>query len=452
MGSWDLVGTARYVSMAGAMTAIGGDVSAIKDNPAALGIFRTNELSVTLDETISRTTSTNITESLNHFQLPQISWVFSKTKHNKLTGMVSYNFMIGFHRLRTYYQTTSAIGWMPISQTDQMADVTNGLTMEDFTDEDGLPWSNTKIGWLSCYGQQNGLIIADGDKWHSILNAGEKAKGNLCINESGTSNEFAFNWGANFSNKWYIGIGINMLTQKYEKDVYYGETFEKGGSYKILSTFDEDHISVNGTFGFIGHPVRCFRFGASFVTPSAPTIIGYKTACSYGENEFRNDYNDYDKLYTQPMRLTAGFAFQIHSFGLVSFEYDYAHQIMRVADNYPVFSDDAHWLKFGTEWVAGKHWFLHAGYAYNCFVPTQEEPFFPGVISTRTDTEFLSDIQSQYASAGVGFHNASWVADLAYQCKITTAELWPFMMAETPFDYTNITHRIVLTLAFRYTK
>ena len=34
-----VLGTARYSGMAGAMGALGGDGSAIKDNPAALGIF-----------------------------------------------------------------------------------------------------------------------------------------------------------------------------------------------------------------------------------------------------------------------------------------------------------------------------------------------------------------------------------------------------------------------------
>lgn len=32
-------GTARYMSMAGAFTALGGDASSIHDNPAGLGIY-----------------------------------------------------------------------------------------------------------------------------------------------------------------------------------------------------------------------------------------------------------------------------------------------------------------------------------------------------------------------------------------------------------------------------
>ena len=51
-----IIGTARYVGMGGAMTAIGGDPSAVQDNPAGLGLYRRSEVMLTLDETIDQTT------------------------------------------------------------------------------------------------------------------------------------------------------------------------------------------------------------------------------------------------------------------------------------------------------------------------------------------------------------------------------------------------------------
>ena len=42
----DLNGTARYVGMGGAMSALGGDISVIGTNPAGIGIFRSNDFSV----------------------------------------------------------------------------------------------------------------------------------------------------------------------------------------------------------------------------------------------------------------------------------------------------------------------------------------------------------------------------------------------------------------------
>ena len=50
-----IIGTARYVGMGGAMTAIGGDPSSVLDNPAGLGLYRRSEIALTIDETLDNT-------------------------------------------------------------------------------------------------------------------------------------------------------------------------------------------------------------------------------------------------------------------------------------------------------------------------------------------------------------------------------------------------------------
>ena len=44
----DLIGTARFVGMGGAFTSLGGDISSLSQNPAGIGIYRTNEVATTL--------------------------------------------------------------------------------------------------------------------------------------------------------------------------------------------------------------------------------------------------------------------------------------------------------------------------------------------------------------------------------------------------------------------
>ena len=50
-------GTARYMSMGGAFNALGGDFSAINDNPAAGGVFVNSEFNVTLNSNNNRINS-----------------------------------------------------------------------------------------------------------------------------------------------------------------------------------------------------------------------------------------------------------------------------------------------------------------------------------------------------------------------------------------------------------
>ena len=43
----DVIGTARYVGMGGALGALGADISAIGSNPAAIGMYRRSDIALT---------------------------------------------------------------------------------------------------------------------------------------------------------------------------------------------------------------------------------------------------------------------------------------------------------------------------------------------------------------------------------------------------------------------
>ena len=76
----ELTGTARYMSLGGAMGALGGDASAMKDNPAALGVYRSTEITGTMNlglnnnqpitwqgRTTNQESRSDITFQLEHF-------------------------------------------------------------------------------------------------------------------------------------------------------------------------------------------------------------------------------------------------------------------------------------------------------------------------------------------------------------------------------------------------
>ena len=48
----DLRGSARFMSMGGAFTALGGDISTLNQNPGGIGVYRSSDLSATLDITM----------------------------------------------------------------------------------------------------------------------------------------------------------------------------------------------------------------------------------------------------------------------------------------------------------------------------------------------------------------------------------------------------------------
>lgn len=48
----ELSGSARYMAMGGAFGALGGDATALKDNPAGLGVYRSSEIALSLNSMI----------------------------------------------------------------------------------------------------------------------------------------------------------------------------------------------------------------------------------------------------------------------------------------------------------------------------------------------------------------------------------------------------------------
>ena len=103
------IGTARYVGMGGAMTAIGGDPSAVKDNPAGLGLYRRMEVMLSFDNRYDMTRQAGADwKKTNTSTLSQASWVFSFGDPYKDWGLIFNNIMFSYSRLHTYNRSFSA--------------------------------------------------------------------------------------------------------------------------------------------------------------------------------------------------------------------------------------------------------------------------------------------------------------------------------------------------------
>ena len=107
----ELGGSARFRSMAGAFGALGGDFSAIGQNPAGLGIFRSSEVSATIDfSSISNRAAwqgSSETFNKNKLLFTGIGYVGSWGKANE---DVSVNFGLGAKRVLDYERSFRIAG------------------------------------------------------------------------------------------------------------------------------------------------------------------------------------------------------------------------------------------------------------------------------------------------------------------------------------------------------
>lgn len=442
-----IIGTARYVGMGGAMTAIGGDPSAVLDNPAGLGLYRRNEIAVTIDETIDNTTQhyTTLSNSAqrytrSRFAAPHVSAIWAWGRPHKQRGLVYSNIMFSINRLATYNRDVmvegAAMGMLPA-----ICVLTDGLEEQYLQNK---PWDDPEIGWLSILGYEGYLINPLSDaKWEPAM---EMTSGKLSISESGTTDQYTFSWAGNISNQWYLGVSLNIPTLNYTKRVSLIEE-NRINSAELKSLYYASGLGVSGSIGLIYRPLRELRVGASFQTPTMMTL----SVQSEGDMYTSVAGQSYEILtpasgvmemeMLSPLRTSVSVAAQIGTRALLAAQYDYAHAAE---------TDDVHTMRIGVEAQAYRSLFLNAGYVYESSFLKEEPAIGLNYNSVRTDMDYRYTTSSQYASIGIGYRNDIVLAQLAYQYRWQTLHQYATEMQATPNDVHTQTHRIVATLAWRF--
>ena len=445
-----ITGTARYVGMSGAMTAVGGDVSAAVDNPAGLGVFRRSELSITIDGGVNTAITSAARNSNNRSYVPQISWVINFQEKGKTAGWIANNILLQFHRIGNYKRGSIYQGRYSTSLTDIMADATNGLSRLEM--DDANAWDNADIGWLSLHGYKDSLIYpvgAGSTAWLSILNNGEQVNSKLEVAEYGGVNQYSFAYGANISNRYYWGLSLNLLTNNYSKVTNYSETFDLGGSMKIRSSFTSKGIGFSAALGFIARPVKGLRIGASIHSPSISKLTTSNT--SYSSSVLsgalfvadpKMTINTDVTKYTLPLKTTFGVAYTFSTKAMISFEYDYRYQLKRAIA-------DQHRFKIGFEAVPLNNLFVRGGYSYSSTFKS-DLVFIPDITDTRTDCEAYNIRNIHYASVGIGYRSRRWVIEGAYQFSVEQGNMYMHGMQAEPLQLTSMDNHIVITFAWRY--
>lgn len=442
-------GTARYVGMGGAMTAIGGDPSAAMDNPAGLGLYRRSEISVSVEETLDQTlqANTNTIYQTSRFSVPQISAIWASGRHEKQRGLIYSNLMVNINRLHSYKREVH-IDEHNTGMLQTMCTKTNGLSEADM----GIDniWDNNEIGWLSILAYDGYLIdpIAD-NQWIPAVNFNN---GELIVSESGSSDLYTVSWAGNINNQWYIGLSVNVPTITYTKRFSLYET-NRLQSAELKSLFHVSGVGVNASFGLIARPTQWLRLGASFHTP---TVLSTSVQTE-GDVYSKINSQEYEILtpasgaistkYAAPLRGSASVAFQLKNHGMLSLQYDYAHALRdKELDYSPM--DDIHTLRAGLEAQVTKGWYLNAGYVYeSTFKPDGRVEL--SYNSIRTDTDYRFTQSSQHASAGLSYRNDFLVVGVAYQYGWQLLHQYATERQNQATNvYTN-THRFVCTLAWR---
>lgn len=336
--------TARSKAMGNAFGAIGGDFSSLSINPAGIGVYLKSEVSASLNvlgmNSTDATYQNQITsDRSNSFNFRNFGYVLATPVQDGGSGLVSFNFGIGFNKLNNFNQTMSAgKNGSPHSRMDAFADNTNGINSNDLLDENspysnGTPWES-KLAWENylidvANPDANGM----GNTYQSILLANELVNQNLTINKDGFLNEYVASFGANFNHQLYLGATIGM------QDLYYNEsaTFNEDGEFGNFDYYSNTRtrgFGYNLKLGLIYRPVPELRLGAAIHTPTffdmkeeyssiMSSDLKFVSADADGIHKAESPLGDYGYKMDTPMKAVGSLAYQFGKKGMISLDYEY---------------------------------------------------------------------------------------------------------------------------------
>lgn len=351
--------TARFKALGNAQTALGGDLSSIAGNPAGLGFFSQSDIGLSIDYVNDANNSTYFGENsrynVDKFGFNQIGIVLHNPIHrargsNLTEGWLNFNIGISYNKTNTF---NSTVGFSGINSENSISDFmayeayTQGNIYGDFGWDAGL------IDQRPVNGQYEYVAMTMLDNAQRITNR-----------ETGYQAETNISFGANYSNRLYIGAGLGFARINHDVNYLFREegTMETYGyifsmnprsrfvdntntEYDVYNPLlESDYVyeneywsttsgnGFNAKLGLIYKPVQYFQLGISAVSPTWYRlrndyedyfgITNYLTDGGTSDFESEGEPTYFDYRYRSPYRINGGVA-AIFEQGLISVDVEY---------------------------------------------------------------------------------------------------------------------------------
>ena len=496
----ELNGTARFVGMGGAMSALGGDLSVMRSNPAGIGIYRSHDLALSFGFNNTRNSATfnevNMAQNRNRASFDQVGFVYSNHIGNK-TALRFVNFGFNYHKSKNFNKLFNMGGNLGgTSQTFQMAEMTNaisdfsssGFGANDYTALIGHDNPYTDRTWddvstLTKMGVRTGLVEWSNADNKAISWLGKSNEYNS--REEGGISEYDFTAAFNVSDRFYFGVDLGVYDLNYTKSSLYLEDLltddmaSDNGGYQMKNYFRAEGTGIDLKLGAIIRPFEYspFRIGLAVHTPT-----WYNVTYSYssriessiplvdnGANLYQDTYDAlgrnfvYDYQIRTPWVFNASLGTTFSGVVAVGAEYEYQnYSTCRFADvNGVEFLDSTHeiennlqgvhMVRLGIESspVAGLS--VRAGYNYSTAAFKDEAYKYMAYYETRTDTEYNNTKALNTVTVGLGYRWKMLYADFAYKYDIYKSDFRPFDDVQLPVTKVdNERHQVLFTLGARF--
>lgn len=492
----DLNGTARFVGMGGAMSALGGDMSTMGTNPAGIGLYRSNDFSgtISLNNTQVKSDFAGVTGKTDRSRMSfdQLGVVFSNKIGNE-TSVRYVNVGINYHKQRNFSRKMAMYGnLMGISLTDQIANMTNHdpsgnynpLPLGDYYkiynelggNYYGEAWSD--VSWLGVLGIQGGLIgpqigskPAEGDEplvdgagnpitddygnplyeyKHYIGMPGYETE--YRSRETGGVNQVDINLSTNVDDRIYLGFTLGFHDVNYKRSSVYSEIGEFDGmrtEFTLSNDFITEGTGVDAKLGVIFRPFEesAFRMGLAIHTPTLYTLSDRHWASlssSLDNYHGKTDVAQFNYQLLTPWKFNLSLG---HTFGTsvaLGAEYEYtdcSSAELRYEDGFEMEAESdwmdedlkgVHTVRVGTEVKLVPEFSLRAGYNYTSAAFNKSAYKWLYPNTTYTDAEYENMMGRSTYTLGMGFRTGQLYVDAAFLYMQQKSEFYPF---DSQFSY-----------------
>ncbi|MFR9619606.1 MAG: hypothetical protein SNH63_00130 [Rikenellaceae bacterium] len=305
--------TARSAGLSGAVTALGADASVMSVNPAGLGMYRSNEFSITFADMMGNTLvdggSQTGSSHTNKFAVGNLSFV-ANLYQSGVTPVTAVNFGFAYNRTANFNQQYSVKSVGASSSVANMFSrqlTSFGVSLNELYGSNNPDWSYMPSNlWGAALGYKTGLTFQDyGDTpddyyttdpdgtessnyrdpitsgdvaWSaSWIPVGSTVDQYMTYVSEGSANEYDFSLGANLGNKLYFGttIGIQSIYQRI--DIYYNESYNSTSGSTTTPTLEAS--SYNQTIITRGAGINA-KFGLTYRSGDLRVGLAYHTPTS----------------------------------------------------------------------------------------------------------------------------------------------------------------------------
>lgn len=472
IASSDLNGTARYVGMGGALSALGGDISVMGTNPAGTAMFRKCDAAFTIGGVF--TDKDVLGNDRSRASLDNAGLVVTLPSDD--SNLKYINFGINYAKKKNFLSNlyTEIDGIQGLSQTAQIANMANMSI--GYGDEwmGALPYVATNLE--NNYGELNSLCNYDNVSGFYYDAPAKYA--DFYKSQRGSSSQTDINLSFNVLDKYFFGASIGLYNMNYSRETSYFEADAAGvATYQIDNYYDSKGDGFDVKLGFICRPMddSPFRFGLSVHTPiwyqmedcHGMSISMYNGDYFTGSDIGFEQYPYCEYRIRTPWKFGASLGYTVDNYFAIGAEYEfqnmkdchfsadeydfankyYSTQNKFIKNNLKAQST----LKLGMEVKPTQSFSLRAGYNF------VSSPFKQNAFNSiyynddLTETDFINWKDTHRFTFGLGYRYKGGYIDLAYQYQAQKGNLFAFDTESLkPTAVENNRSQLLCTFGFRF--